>query len=177
MKITGIETLRIDEFPNLLWVQLHTDQGLVGLGETFYGPDSAEGHIHGVIAPYLLGQDPLPIDRHHANLIGYVGFNGSSAEQRGRSAVDIALWDLWGQASGQPLHQLLGGAVRDDIRVYNTCAGYRYVRHRPVQGTANFGLGQAEGPAGAVSAHLDRPRVCRSDGCRAETRRGECTQG
>jgi L-alanine-DL-glutamate epimerase-like enolase superfamily enzyme len=158
MKITGIETIRIEEFPNLLWVQLHTDEGLVGLGETFYGPDSAEGHIHGIIAAYLLGQDPLLIDRHHAHLIGYVGFNGSSAEQRGRSAVDIALWDLWGQASGQPIHQLLGGAVRDKIRVYNTCAGYRYVRSKPVQGTANFGLpgDRAEGPYEDLDAFLHR---------------------
>ena len=43
MKIVAIETLRVEEFPNLLWVQLHTDAGPVGLGETFYGPDSAEG--------------------------------------------------------------------------------------------------------------------------------------
>ena len=156
MKITALETLRLDEFPNLLWVQVHTNEGLVGLGEAFYGPDSAEGHIHGIIAAYLLGQDPLLIDRHHANLIGYVGFNGSSAEQRGRSAVDIALWDLWGQACDQPIHQLLGGAVRDDVRVYNTCAGYRYVRSKPVQGTANFGLGQAEGPYEDLDAFLNR---------------------
>lgn len=140
VKVTSIETIRIEEFPNLLWVQLHTDQGLIGVGETFYGPDSAEAHVHGIIAPYLLGKDPLLIDRHQAHLIGYVGFNGSSAEQRGRSAVDIAMWDLWGQASGQPIHQLLGGAVRDDIRVYNTCAGYRYVQNKPTQGTENFGM-------------------------------------
>lgn len=156
MKVTAIETLRVEEFPNLLWVQVHTDAGLVGLGETFYGPDSAEGHIHGIVAPYLLGQDPLLIERHHGNLVGYVGFNGSSAEQRGRSAVDIALWDLWGQACGQPIHQLLGGAVRDDIRVYNTCAGYRYVRHKPVQGTENFGIGAAEGPYEDLEAFLHR---------------------
>ncbi len=158
VKVTAIHTLRLEEFPNLLWVQVHTDEGLVGLGETFYGPDSAEGHIHGIIAPYLLGQDPLLIDRHHANLIGYVGFNGSSAEQRGRSAVDMALWDLLGQVCGQPLHQLLGGAVRERIRIYNTCAGYRYVRSRPVQGTENFGLpsGDGEGPHEDLDAFLNR---------------------
>jgi L-alanine-DL-glutamate epimerase-like enolase superfamily enzyme len=133
---------------------VHTDEGLVGLGETFYGPEAAEGHIHGIVAPYLMGLDPRPIDRHHPSLIGYVGFNGSSAEQRGRSAVDIALWDLWGKACGQPVHQLLGGAVRDDIRVYNTCAGYRYVRSKPVQGTENFGLGDATGPYEDLEAFL-----------------------
>jgi galactonate dehydratase len=156
MKIVAIETVRLQEFPNLLWLHLHSDQGLVGLGETLYGPGAAEAHIHEVIAPYLLGQDPLQIDRHQGHLLGYLGFVGSSAEMRGRSAVDIALWDLWGQVTNQPLHQLLGGAVRESIRVYNTCAGYRYVRSRPTQGTANFGLGAAEGPYEDLEAFLNR---------------------
>ncbi len=141
MKVTAVETVRIDAFPNLLWVQVHTDEGVTGVGETFFGVHSAEAHVHHVIAPYLLGQDPRLIDRHSAHLVGYVGFHGSSAEQRGRSAVDIALWDLWGQATGQPVCQLLGGAVRDDIRVYNTCAGNRYALDNPVHDSANFGIG------------------------------------
>ena len=156
MKVTAIETVRVEEFPNLLWTQVHTDEGLVGLGETFYGPGSAEAHVHEIIAPYLIGKDPLLIDRHQAHMIGYVGFVGASAEMRGRSAVDIALWDLWGQATDQPIHQLLGGAVRDDIRAYNTCAGYRYVRNRPTQGTANFGLAGDEGPYEDLDAFLNR---------------------
>lgn len=156
MKVAAIETIRLEEFPNLLWLRIETDDGLVGLGETFYGPDAAEAHVHAIIAPYLLGKDPLRIEQHQAHLIGYVGFTGASAEQRGRSAVDIALWDLWGKATGQPIHQLLGGAVRDDIRVYNTCAGYRYVRSKPVQGTANFGLDGDEGPYEDLDAFLNR---------------------
>jgi galactonate dehydratase len=155
MRITTIETIRLEEFPNLLWVHVGTDEGLNGLGETFYGPGAAEAHIHDVIAPYLVGQDPLQIDRHQAHLLGYLGFVGSSAEMRGRSAIDIALWDLWGQATAQPLHQLLGGAVRESIRVYNTCAGYRYVRSRPTQGTANFGLGETAGPYEDLDAFLN----------------------
>jgi len=154
MRITTIETIRLEEFPNLLWVHVGTDEGLTGLGETFYGPGAAEAHIHDVIAPYLVGQDPLQIDRHQGHLLGYLGFVGSSAEMRGRSAIDIALWDLWGQATAQPLHQLLGGAVRESIRVYNTCAGYRYVRSRPTQGTANFGLGETAGPYEDLDAFL-----------------------
>jgi len=59
MRITTIETIRLEEFPNLLWVHVGTDEGLIGLGETFYGPGAAEAHIHDVIAPYLLGQDPF----------------------------------------------------------------------------------------------------------------------
>ncbi|MEE3108392.1 MAG: mandelate racemase/muconate lactonizing enzyme family protein [Pseudomonadota bacterium] len=155
MKVTEIETIRLAEFPNLLWVRLLTDDGVTGLGESFYGPGAVEAHIHETIAPYLLGRDPLAIEAHQAHLIGYLGFAGSGAEMRGRSAVDIALWDLWGRASGQPIHQLLGGRVRDSIGVYNTCAGYRYVRAKPVQGTANFGLDGHEGPYEDLDAFLN----------------------
>ena len=134
MKITAIETIRTPEFPNLLWVQVATDEGLVGLGETFYGPAAAEGHIHGTIAPYLVGKDPRNIEAHQAHLTGYIGFTGASAEMRGRSAIDIALWDILGQSAGLPLCDLLGGRVRERIKVYNTCAGYSYVQTRPTQG-------------------------------------------
>lgn len=156
MKITAIETIRSSEHPNLLWVQLVTDEGLVGLGETFYGPAAAEGHIHGTIAPYLIGKDPRNIEAHQAHLTGYVGFAGASAEMRGRSAVDIALWDILGQAQGIAICDLLGGRVRDRIKVYNTCAGYSYVQTKATQGTANFGLDARKGQYEDLDAFLHR---------------------
>jgi len=156
VRITAIETIRSSEFPNLLWVQVATDEGLVGLGETFYGPAAAEGHIHGTIAPYLIGKDPRAIEAHQAHLTGYIGFAGASAEMRGRSAVDIALWDILGQSVGLPLCDLLGGRVRKSIKVYNTCAGYSYVQTRPTQGTANFGLEAPRGQYEDLDAFLHR---------------------
>ena len=63
MKITRVETIRLDEFANLLWVRLHTDDGVIGLGETFFGPRAAEAYIHETAAPLLLGRDPLQIER------------------------------------------------------------------------------------------------------------------
>jgi galactonate dehydratase len=156
MKVTAIETIRSEEFPNILWVQVHTDEGVTGLGETFYGPASAEGHIHGLIAPYLIGKDPRNIEAHQAHLIGYIGFVGSSAEMRGRSAIDIALWDILGKTSNLPLCDLLGGRVRENIKVYNTCAGYSYVQTKPTQGTANFGLDATKGQYEDLDAFLHR---------------------
>lgn len=156
MKVTAVETIRSEEFPNLLWVQVHTDEGIAGLGETFYGPASAEGHIHGLIAPYLIGKDPRNIETHQAHLTGYIGFVGASAEMRGRSAIDIALWDILGKSSNLPLCDLLGGRVRDKIRVYNTCAGYSYVQTKPTQGTDNFGLDAAKGQYEDLDAFLNR---------------------
>ncbi|MBN1857439.1 MAG: mandelate racemase/muconate lactonizing enzyme family protein [Dehalococcoidia bacterium] len=141
MKITAIETIRLASSPNLVWVEVQTDEGVTGLGETFYGPGAVEGHIHDTLAPMVLGKDPLRINEIAQYTVGYVGFVGASAEMRGASAFDIALWDLWGKASGQPIHQLLGGSVRDSIPVYNTCAGTRYVQDGATQDTRFYGIG------------------------------------
>lgn len=158
MKITALETLRLDEFPNLLWVRVHADATLVGLGETFFNPGPVEAHIHDYVAPRLLGQDPTQVDRLNRGLVGYVGFSGSGAETRGNSAVDIALWDLFGQSTGLPIHALLGGQARPAIRAYNTCAGYRYIRNTAGQSTSNFGIGDGrdEGPYEDLDGFLTR---------------------
>ncbi len=157
MIVTAIETIRLAAYPNLIWVQVHSDRGLIGLGESYFGPGAVEAHIHDFIAPYLLGQDPRAVERHAPRLLGYVGKGGSGAEMRAASAVDIALWDLWGQASGQSIHQLLGGPSRDSIRVYNTCAGTEYVRNSAAVKTDDFGLSAAPGPYEDLDGFLNRP--------------------
>jgi L-alanine-DL-glutamate epimerase-like enolase superfamily enzyme len=127
MKITAIETIRLPDRPNLLLAQVHTDQGLTGLGETSRGALAVQAQIHDLVAPALLGEDPLAIQAHSRQLLAsYLGFASSSAEIRAASVIDIALWDIFGQAMGQPIYQLLGGASRERIRAYNTCAGYNY---------------------------------------------------
>src|SRR5437762_6050324 len=127
MLITAIETIHVGAYPNITFVEVHTDEGLNGLGETFRTPRAVAAQIHETVAPYLLGKDPLAIDAHsHVLLNPYLGFGSSSVEIRAASAVDIGLWDLWGKAWGRPIHELLGGLTRDKIRVYNTCAGYSY---------------------------------------------------
>jgi galactonate dehydratase len=156
MKITALETIRNAEFPNLLWLHIHTDEGLSGLGETFFGAQAVEAYLHESVAPQLLGQDSSRIDHIARKLYGYLGFRGSGVETRGNSAIDIALWDLWGKRTAQPVYQLLGGLTREQVRVYNTCAGYRYVRQRPVQTTDNWGLDGEEGPYEDLDAFLNR---------------------
>lgn len=127
MRITAIETTRLKTQPNLIWVEIETDAGFTGLGETFRGAEAVESHIHSMAAPQLLGQNPLDIARLHRQLLrGYLGFNGSGVETRAASAVDIALWDIFGQVSKQPICQLLGGACHERMRAYNTCAGVDY---------------------------------------------------
>ncbi|MGA9869033.1 MAG: mandelate racemase/muconate lactonizing enzyme family protein [Acetobacteraceae bacterium] len=156
MKITGFETIRLGEFPNLLWLHVHTDEGLVGLGETFFGARAVEAQIHETVAP--LGKPALQMDRHGRTLQNqYLGFSGSGVEMRAASAVDIALWDLFGQATGQPLHQCPGGLSHERVRIYNTCAGYRYIRADSGQKTDNWGVGgAAAGPYEDLDAFLHR---------------------
>ncbi len=158
MKVTAVETIRLEAFPNLIWVQVVSDQGSIGLGESYFGPGAVEAHIHDFIAPYLLGQDPCAVERHAPQLLGYVGKGGSGAEMRAASAVDIALWDLWGQATGQSICQLLGGPSRDSIRVYNTCAGTEYVRNTAGVKPGDFGLSADTGGAYEdLDAFLNQP--------------------
>jgi galactonate dehydratase len=146
MKITQVETIRLGEFPNIIWVRLHTDEGLVGLGETFMGAAAVEAYLHEWVAPKLLGQNPLAIESRNRDITGYLGWRGSGVETRGNSAVDIALWDIFGKAANMPVHTALGGKSRDSIRIYNTCAGYQYVRSATNQTTSNWGLGKTQGP-------------------------------
>ena len=156
MKITGLETLRLGEFPNLVWLRVHTDEGVAGLGETSYAAQSVETYLHEYVAPRVLGRDPLEIESLARSVMPYVGWRASSVETRASSALDLALWDLYGKVVNQPLYQVLGGASRDSIRTYNTCAGYRYIRDARQQTSANWGLGAAEGPYEDLDAFLHR---------------------
>ena len=126
-RITCLRTIRIAERPNLIWVELETDEGLTGLGESFRGAEAVEAVLHEQVAPWLVGRDSRriePVSRHL--MTPYLGFQSTGAEVRAASAIDLALWDLAGQRHGIPVHEALGGAMRSEIRTYNTCAGYAY---------------------------------------------------
>jgi galactonate dehydratase len=125
MKITRLETIWIDDQPNTTWLRIHTDDGLIGLGETFYVPRAVSAMIHDVFAVLLLGRSPLDIESHWHNMMGTVNFFGfAGSEMRAISAVDVALWDILGQYTGQPIYNLLGGRSRENIMIYNTCVSH-----------------------------------------------------
>jgi L-alanine-DL-glutamate epimerase-like enolase superfamily enzyme len=155
VRIARIETVRIAEHRNLCWVRIHSDEGLVGLGETFFGSAAVEAYIHETAAPLLLGQDPLQIDRIATRLTGYLGFASTGVETRGNSAIDIALWDHFGRLTGQPVAQLLGGFSRPSIRTYNTCAGTAYMQEGG-QAVANYGLSGGRNRYADLDAFLHR---------------------
>ena len=158
MRITTLETIRVGEFPNLIFVRLHTDAGSVGLGETFFGAPEVEAYLHGTAASRLLGQDPARLEALRIGLQNYVGTRSTGVEARGNSAVDLALWDLLGQGTKRRVVDLLGGETRPSIRAYNTCAGYRYVRATRGQAWRNWGRpteGEATGPYEDLDAFLE----------------------
>ncbi len=138
MKITRIETITSSTYKNAQWVQIHTDDGLVGLGEHWGWEAAAADYIHEKVAPYLHGQDPRTIERHHRRLRQAIASRSRNAEWSGLSAIDMALWDIFGQSVGLPIYALLGGPARDRIRIYNTCVGYGHHRHRSTQPSAEF---------------------------------------
>ncbi len=147
MKITSIETLRTEEFANVIWVRVHTDAGIVGLGETFYGAGAVEAHIHDILSARLLGKNPLHIEALHREMLNLpMAQSSTGVEYRAASAIDIAFWDIFGKVCKQPVHQMLGGLCRDKQRIYNTCAGTRYVRSNNIKPVSNWHAGDTEGP-------------------------------
>lgn len=159
MKITAIETLRTEEFANVMWARVHTDAGIIGLGETFYGAGAVEAHIHDTLASRLLGKDPLRIEAIHRDMLNLpMAQSSTGVEYRAASAIDIALWDVFGKACGQPVHQMLGGLCRDKQRIYNTCAGYNYVRSNNIKPVSNWNRtdATAEGPYEDLNGFMTR---------------------
>jgi galactonate dehydratase len=128
MKITQLEIVKVP--PSWVWLYLHTDQGLIGLGEPYL-----EGHPDSVIAevrrlePIVLGQDPRRVEALWAAMYNAgVGYKGGAVTMSAISGIDMALWDLAGKIAGLPVHQLLGGACRDRIKMYRaTGAGQPHV--------------------------------------------------
>lgn len=125
MIITRIETVRVGEFPDLIWVQVHTDSGIVGLGETWYAASGVQALVHDHFGPLLIGRDPADVEAHWTEMFrlsDHAGYGG--AEMRAVSALDTALWDIKGKSARMPVYALLGGPVRVQVPVYNTCGVY-----------------------------------------------------
>lgn len=117
MKIAKIEQF----FPRqrMRLVKITTDNGLVGWGETTLEgkPKSTMGAVE-ELADYLIGKDPLRIEHHWQHIYRSAFFRGGNVLMSALSGLDQALWDISGKHYGVPVYKLLGGAVRDRVRVY-----------------------------------------------------------
>ncbi len=131
MKITRIETAQIQGNRGVLACRIHTDDGLIGCGETYYLPAAVEAIIHDWMKPRLLGADPFDIEGHWRFLYERAAnFGARGAELRAISTIDLALWDIKGKAANMPIWQLLGGRTQDGVRVYYSI-GYGKQLPRP----------------------------------------------
>ncbi|KKB61449.1 galactonate dehydratase [Robbsia andropogonis] len=124
MKITKITSFIVP--PRWLFIKVETDEGIAGWGEPI-----VEGRAHTVAAAvdelsdYLIGKDPRNV-QDHWNVLYRAGFyRGGAIHMSALAGIDQALWDIKGRALGVPVHQLLGGPVRDRIRVYSWIGGDR----------------------------------------------------
>lgn len=115
MKITRVSPYMTDRY---LFVEVETDTGLIGTGECgAWGQLEAAQTALEKFGDYLIGKDPGPIE-HHWNVMHRFGWFRGAAICAAISGIDIALWDIKGQALGVPIHQLLGGPTRTRARVY-----------------------------------------------------------
>jgi galactonate dehydratase len=153
VKITSVETFLVP--PRWLFCRIGTDDGVVGWGEPV-----VEGRAETVraavaeLSELLVGADPLRIEDHWQTLTRGGFYRGGPVLSSAVAGIDQALWDILGKTLGAPVHQLLGGPVRDAVRVYGWIGG-----DEPAE-VADAALAQVEAGLTAVkmnaSGRLDR---------------------
>ncbi len=120
MKITEIRTFLAGRF---LLVRVYTDEGIVGNGEAgLWVHHGVVKEALGELSDYYVGKDPLRIEHHYQVVSRSAHFMGA-AMSAAMSAIDIALWDVFGKAVGLPVYQLLGGKCRDKVKLFENIGG------------------------------------------------------
>lgn len=124
MKITSLTTFAVP--PRWLFLRIETDTGLVGWGEpVLEGRAASVAAVVDELADYLVGKDPRRIEDHWTVLYRSGFYRGGGLHMSALAGIDQALWDITGKAHGAPVHELLGGRVRDRIKVYSWIGGDR----------------------------------------------------
>lgn len=120
MKIERITPFLVDRF---LLVRVYTDEGVVGNGEAgLWAHHKMVYHAIEELSSYYVGKDPLRIEHHYQVVSRNSHFMGAVLSAA-MSAIDIALWDILGKVTNQPIYQLLGGKVRDKVKVFANANG------------------------------------------------------
>ncbi len=158
MKITRLETFLVK--PRWLFLKIHTDEGLVGLGEPILeGRALTCAQAVDELATYLIGKDPRKIIHHWQAMYRHAFYRGGPILTSALSGVEQALWDLTGKALGVPVYQLFGGPTRERIRLYKHASDAQSLKDWIARGYTAFKVGVAGGrPARIVEtkAFVDR---------------------
>jgi galactonate dehydratase len=140
LKITKVETIFVK--PRWLFLKIHTNAGIIGLGEPI-----VEGRARTVataieeLTPYLIGKDPRPVAHHWQAMYRHAFYRGGPILTSAISGVDQALWDIKGKALGLPVYDLLGGPTRTRVRVYAHAGTVERIKQRKAQGFTAFKTG------------------------------------
>jgi len=137
MKITKVESIHFNEklkigggsggsgSTEFCWIRIHTDSGIIGIGETYPSVNGELGSLKDLAAEYLIGEDPRDIEKILKGIYKYQSMrNSGGSEMHMMSAIDMALLDILGKSTGLPVYRLLGGRTRSKIKVYNTTTDY-----------------------------------------------------
>ena len=122
MRVSRIETFLVP--PRWLFCRVETDDGIVGWGEPVVEGRAAtvRAAVH-ELAEYLIGEDPLRVEDHWQVLSRGGFYRGGPVLSSAVAGLDQALWDIAGKARGLPVHELLGGPLRESVRVYGWIGG------------------------------------------------------
>ena len=154
LKVTDLKTFVINSTgkngTNYVFVKIYTDQGITGLGEG--SVTSKEATVAEAIREhkrYLVGRDPADIEMHWQAMYRWPRWRGGPILNSAISAVEIALWDILGQALGQPIWRLLGGKARDRVQMYVHAGG-----NTPEQYAQNWLQAKTDGWTGCKAGFI-----------------------
>jgi galactonate dehydratase len=143
LKVTKLETILVK--PRWLFLKIHTNAGIVGLGEPLVeGRALTVAEAVKEVEPYLVGKDPRRVVHHWQAIYRHAFYRGGPVLTSALSGIDMALWDIKGKALGVPVHELLGGPTRNRIRVYAHANSPNRIKDQLAQGFTAFKTGPAK---------------------------------
>lgn len=143
LKVTKLETILVK--PRWLFLKIHTNAGIVGLGEPITeGRALTCAEAVKEVEPYLVGKDPRRVAHHWQAIYRHAFYRGGPILTSALSGIDQALWDIKGKALGVPVYELLGGPTRDRVRVYAHANSPDAIKRALAQGFTAFKTGPAK---------------------------------
>ena len=143
LKVTKLETILVK--PRWLFLKIHTNAGIVGLGEPITeGRALTCAEAVKEIEPYLVGKDPRQVAHHWQAIYRHAFYRGGPILTSALSGIDQALWDIKGKALGVPVYELLGGPTRNRIRVYAHASTTDQMKQAQAKGFTAFKAGPAK---------------------------------